>query len=169
MSPNGVEVILTTCPRDCYDSCGIAVVKRDGVVWKVVGDRSHPISRGSLCGKCALAYNGVWRDPDARLTQPLIKGSKQVHLQSTTEWYKTGGGYLRYLNMWGPGLSEYPEYTYTRTVPRYASGSVTATGVTLESAWNGATVPAGTAVANRLSHLAGCPFAGCMIWPYFFV
>jgi len=71
MSLNDVEVILTTCPRDCYDSCGIAVVKRDGVVWKVVGDRSHPISRGSLCGKCALAYNGVWRDPDARLTQPL--------------------------------------------------------------------------------------------------
>src|SRR5579862_5908995 len=24
------EVILTTCPRDCYDACGVAVVKRDG-------------------------------------------------------------------------------------------------------------------------------------------
>ena len=24
------EVVLTTCPRDCYDTCGVAVVKRAG-------------------------------------------------------------------------------------------------------------------------------------------
>ena len=65
------EVVRTTCPRDCYDSCGIAVVKRDGVVRKVLGDPDHPVSRGGLCGKCALAYNGVWRDPEERLTVPL--------------------------------------------------------------------------------------------------
>lgn len=64
--------VRTTCPRDCYDSCGITVLKnRDGSVHRVVGNHDHPISRGSLCGKCALAYNGVWRDPDVRLTQPL--------------------------------------------------------------------------------------------------
>ncbi len=65
------EVVKTTCPRDCYDSCGIAVIKRDGKVRKVLGDPEHPVSRGALCGKCALAYNGVWRDPQARLSQPL--------------------------------------------------------------------------------------------------
>ena len=64
--------IKTTCTRDCYDSCGITVLKnKDGSVHRVVGDHDHPISRGSLCGKCALAYNGVWRDPDVRLTSPL--------------------------------------------------------------------------------------------------
>ena len=65
------EIIKTTCPRDCYDGCGIAVIKRDGRITKVLGDPDHPISRGALCGKCALAYNGVWRDPAARLSQPL--------------------------------------------------------------------------------------------------
>ncbi len=65
------EIIKTTCPRDCYDGCGIAVIKRDGVVRKVLGDPDHPVSRGALCGKCALAYNGVWRDPKQRLSQPL--------------------------------------------------------------------------------------------------
>ncbi len=65
------EVVLSTCPRDCYDGCGIAVVKRNGAIHKVVGDRLHPVSRGALCGKCALAYNGVWRDPEARLSTPL--------------------------------------------------------------------------------------------------
>ena len=64
-------IIRTTCPRDCYDACGIAVVKRaDGLV-KVLGDPEHPVSRGALCGKCAIAYNGAWLDPKARVTQPL--------------------------------------------------------------------------------------------------
>jgi anaerobic selenocysteine-containing dehydrogenase len=64
-------IVRTTCPRDCYDACGIAVVKRDGAITKVLGDPDHPVSRGSLCGKCALAYNGVWRDPGQRLQHPL--------------------------------------------------------------------------------------------------
>lgn len=65
------EHIKTTCPRDCYDGCGIVVVRRAGEIRRVLGDPDHPVSRGALCGKCAIAYNGVWRDPNARLTTPL--------------------------------------------------------------------------------------------------
>ena len=65
------ETIRTTCPRDCYDACGIHVVKRKGVILKVMGDPDHPHNRGTLCGKCTLAYNGAWRDPEARLLHPL--------------------------------------------------------------------------------------------------
>jgi Molybdopterin oxidoreductase Fe4S4 domain len=35
------EIILTTCPRDCYDTCGIAVVRRNGAITQVRGDRRH--------------------------------------------------------------------------------------------------------------------------------
>src|SRR5919109_3970887 len=69
--PDSQEVILTTCPRDCFDTCGIAVVKRNGVVAHVRGDPYHPVSRGRLCAKCSLGYNREWRDPQARLTRPL--------------------------------------------------------------------------------------------------
>jgi len=65
------EVLITTCPRDCYDSCGMRVLKRDGAVVAVRGDPQHPVSRGTLCGKCSTAYNREWRDPARRLTQPL--------------------------------------------------------------------------------------------------
>jgi anaerobic selenocysteine-containing dehydrogenase len=65
------EVLLTTCPRDCYDSCGIAVIKRDGVVTAVRGNPAHPVNRGTLCGKCSTAYNREWRDPQRRLASPL--------------------------------------------------------------------------------------------------
>ena len=65
------QSVFTTCPRDCYDSCGLRVVLQDGQIDRVTGNPQHPANRGSLCGKCALAYNGVWRDPKARLTRPL--------------------------------------------------------------------------------------------------
>ena len=64
-------IIRTTCPRDCYDACGIAVIKRGEAITKVVGDPDHAVSRGALCGKCALAYNGAWRDASQRLGHPL--------------------------------------------------------------------------------------------------
>ena len=65
------EVVLTTCPRDCYDACGIAVVKRDGAIRQVRGDPEHAVSRGKLCRKCSIGYNGSFLDPEARLTRPL--------------------------------------------------------------------------------------------------
>jgi anaerobic selenocysteine-containing dehydrogenase len=71
--PGTKDVVLTTCPRDCYDGCGIAVIRRGGRITKVVGDPNHPTARGALCGKCALAYNGVFLDAAARLTRPMIR------------------------------------------------------------------------------------------------
>ena len=68
------DTILTTCPRDCYDACGILVTLRDdGSIRNVRGDPAHPISRGKLCRKCAIGYNGAFLDPEARLTTPLIR------------------------------------------------------------------------------------------------
>ena len=53
------DIVKTTCSRDCYDACGLAVYKESGVITKVLGDPDHAISRGKLCGKCAIAYNGT--------------------------------------------------------------------------------------------------------------
>jgi anaerobic selenocysteine-containing dehydrogenase len=65
------QLILTTCPRDCYDACGVAVAVADGRIRHVRGDKDHPVSRGRLCVKCTTAYNGVLLDPEARLLTPL--------------------------------------------------------------------------------------------------
>ena len=67
------RTVKTTCPRDCYDSCGIlASLRSDGTV-RVLGDPDHPVARGSLCAKCGVAYNGVFQDADARLTTALSR------------------------------------------------------------------------------------------------
>ena len=69
--------IKTTCPRDCYDACGMSVRVRNGVIQNVMGDRAHHVSQGKLCGKCAIAYNGVFRDAKARLSVPLRRTGKK--------------------------------------------------------------------------------------------
>lgn len=85
--PGEKEVLKTTCPRDCYDACGIVAIKRDGRVTRVLGDPDHPVSRGALCGKCALAYNGVFRDPEVRLQRPLKRaGNKGERRFEPVSW-----------------------------------------------------------------------------------
>ncbi|MGE5260290.1 MAG: molybdopterin-containing oxidoreductase family protein [Actinomycetota bacterium] len=81
------EIVKSTCPRDCYDACGLAVYREDGVITKVLGDPSHAISRGKLCGKCAIAYNGAWRDEDLRLKHPLRRtGAKGTGTFVAISW-----------------------------------------------------------------------------------
>ncbi len=47
------------------------VTTRDGRRTQVRGDPDHLVSRGKLCRKCAVGYNGAFLDPEARLTSPL--------------------------------------------------------------------------------------------------
>src|SRR5204863_10174925 len=75
--PETDTLIKTTCPRDCYDACGMSVRVRGGVITNVMGDRDHHVARGKLCGKCAIAYNGVFRDAEKRLSAPLRRVGKK--------------------------------------------------------------------------------------------
>ncbi len=82
------SMVRTTCPRDCYDSCGIVAERgEDGQVRRIIGDPGHHMARGKLCRKCALAYNGAWRDPGLRLATPLKRsGAKGEGRFSPVTW-----------------------------------------------------------------------------------
>jgi len=111
-------IIRTTCPRDCYDACGIAVVKRaDGLV-KVLGDPDHPVARGALCGKCAIAYNGAWLDPKARVTRPLKRvGPKGEGRFESVSWDQATGEiaarFKNIVSVHGPETIWHSHYTGT--------------------------------------------------------
>lgn len=54
---------------------------------RVLGDPGHPVARGRLCGKCAVAYNGVWQDPAARLLYPQRRaGPKGSGIYERISW-----------------------------------------------------------------------------------
>ncbi len=93
------STIRTTCPRDCYDACGILVKRSDGGPARVVGDPEHGLSSGALCGKCSIAYNGVWRDPSVRLTRPLKRvGPKGAGQFEAVSWDDALGAIADRLN-----------------------------------------------------------------------
>ncbi|WP_119389256.1 molybdopterin-containing oxidoreductase family protein [Taklimakanibacter lacteus] len=113
------QIIKTTCPRDCYDACGITVTKRNGVIANVLGDPDHAITRGALCGKCAIAYNGAWRDPALRLTTPLKRvGAKGKGEFTAVTWDEALGEIAAKLGrLIGTGKSRSILHThYTGTV-----------------------------------------------------
>lgn len=79
--------IKTSCPRDCYDSCGISAIVIDGKINRVLGDSDHEMTHGALCAKCAFVYNGVWIDPKKRLSHPLRRtGAKGTHSYQEVSW-----------------------------------------------------------------------------------
>ncbi len=81
------ETIITSCPRDCYDGCGIKVIREDGKISLVTGNPDHPSTRGPLCGKCGAAYNGAWRDENERLLYPLRRtGAKGAGQFERVSW-----------------------------------------------------------------------------------
>jgi len=81
------DKVLTTCPRDCYDACGIVVERRDGKIARVLGDPNHLVSKGALCGKCAVAYNAGFIKPESRLLHPMRRiGNKGEGKWQTISW-----------------------------------------------------------------------------------
>jgi anaerobic selenocysteine-containing dehydrogenase len=83
----GERDVRTTCPRDCYDACGAIVRIAGDRIVHVRGDPEHPVSRGKLCRKCTLAYNGVFLDASARLTRPLVRiGRKGAGQFEPLDW-----------------------------------------------------------------------------------
>ncbi|MSO94454.1 MAG: dehydrogenase [Thermoleophilia bacterium] len=111
-------MVRTTCPRDCYDACGVLVAVRDGEIRHVRGDPDHHVSRGKLCTKCSIAYNGVLRDSEARLTQPLRRvGPKGSGRFEPVSWDEALGEIAARLGgiVAGPGPATILNTHYTGT------------------------------------------------------
>lgn len=61
----------TTCPLNCFDSCGMLIEIKEGKVTGIKGDPAHPITRGFICSKGHKAVRRHF-SPD-RLRFPLLK------------------------------------------------------------------------------------------------
>src|SRR5262245_59490287 len=62
---------LGACPLDCPDTCTWQLTVEDGRAVAIAGDRQHPFTRGSLCGKVNRYLDAV-NGPD-RLTEPRVR------------------------------------------------------------------------------------------------
>ena len=66
--------IVTTCTRDCPNTCGLLARVRDGRLVSLTGDPAHPLTRGKACLKAARYVRRVY-DPE-RVTHPLMRAHR---------------------------------------------------------------------------------------------
>lgn len=63
--------IVTTCTRDCPNTCGLVAEVEDGRLVGLSGDPNHPLTRGASCHKAARYIERVYSAE--RITHPLRK------------------------------------------------------------------------------------------------
>ena len=67
------KTVVTTCTRDCPNTCGLVVTVEDGRLTRLAGDPDHPLTRGAACAKTGAYVRRVY-SPE-RVTTPLIRRS----------------------------------------------------------------------------------------------
>jgi len=56
------QVISTTCPMDCPDSCALEVRVADGRIAGIRGSKDHPLTNGFICSKVARFDQRVYHE-----------------------------------------------------------------------------------------------------------
>ncbi len=68
---SGEKRIITSCTRDCPNSCGLVATVRDGRLVRLAGDPDHPLTRGRACVKAQRYVKRVY-SPE-RIVHPLLR------------------------------------------------------------------------------------------------
>jgi len=84
------------CPHDCPDTCTWEVTVHDGTATQLVGDESHPFTRGGLCAKVAHYLERVY-SPDRALHPLRRKGPKGSASFERVSWDEALGDIARRL------------------------------------------------------------------------
>lgn len=63
--------IITTCTRDCPNTCGLVATVMDGHLVKLAGSPGHPFTRGAACHKTSNYIRRVYSKE--RITTPMIR------------------------------------------------------------------------------------------------
>lgn len=63
--------VVTTCTRDCPNSCGLVATVEDGRITRLQGDPDHPLTAGVACHKASKYIDRVYSSE--RITHPMRK------------------------------------------------------------------------------------------------
>lgn len=70
---SNIKEILTTCTRDCPNTCGLVATVRDGRLVRLTGSFDHPLTKGVACHKTSAYIKRVYSKE--RITAPMIRGA----------------------------------------------------------------------------------------------
>ena len=64
-----MKEVITTCTRDCPNSCGLVATVKDGKLLKLTGSPDHPLTKGVACGKTSKYIQRVYSEE--RVIHPM--------------------------------------------------------------------------------------------------
>ena len=69
MSKSKIKKYKVTCPHDCPDTCSLEVTvdTKTKKAIKLIGDKTHPITKGFLCNKVNHYLDLVYNNEDCFL------------------------------------------------------------------------------------------------------
>lgn len=65
------EQVITTCAKDCPDACQVICEVENGKITKHVGDKSHPVTNGTLCYRGSTMLKRIYHKD--RILKPQIR------------------------------------------------------------------------------------------------
>ena len=69
----GTNIVSTTCPMDCPDTCALEVTVEDGRITAIKGSTDHPTTAGFICSKVGSFAKRVYHQD--RLLYPMRRSS----------------------------------------------------------------------------------------------
>lgn len=66
------QKIITTCTRDCPNTCGLVALVEEGRLVRLTGSSEHPLTRGVACHKTSRYIERVYSNE--RITSPMVRG-----------------------------------------------------------------------------------------------
>ena len=95
----------SVCPHDCPSACALEVATENGRIVDVVGDRTHPFTRGVICGKVHDYAERVYSP--LRVLQPMRRvGPKGAAQFEPISWgdaiEEIAHRFTRVIAQWGP-------------------------------------------------------------------
>ncbi len=67
--------IITTCTRDCPNTCGLVATIENGKLVKLTGSPDHPLTKGVACHKASRYIKRVYSEE--RIIHPMVKENSQ--------------------------------------------------------------------------------------------
>lgn len=68
-----IKKIITTCTRDCPNTCGLEARVENGRLIRLTGSKNHPLTRGLACHKALKYISRVYSKE--RITKPMMRGA----------------------------------------------------------------------------------------------
>ena len=70
---SNIKKIITTCTRDCPNTCGLEATVEDGRLVSLIGSKQHPLTRGVACHKTKKYIERVYSKE--RITTPMLRSA----------------------------------------------------------------------------------------------